>query len=152
MQNFLFNHCTALYAEDDPDHAELMRRAFERAGMENEVRIVPNVNEAVHYLLGEGQYADREKFPIPLMLLTDLKMPGKSGFQLIRWVRDHPEFKRMPVVVLTSSRHDPDIQRAYATGANSFLIKPPTVQKLSALIENLKSYWLHLDELPHASD
>lgn len=152
MQPFLYNHCLALYAEDDPDHAELMRRAFHRAGLEHELRIVPNANEAIHYLTGEGQYSDRERFPIPLMLLTDLKMPGKSGFQLIRWVRDHIEFKRIPVIVLTSSRHDPDIQRAYALGANSFLIKPPTVQKLTALIDNLNSFWLHLDELPHASD
>lgn len=152
MQNFSIHHCLALYAEDDENDAELMRRTFLRAGMENELRIVPNVNEAIHYLSGNGIFADREKFPTPLMLLTDLKMPGKSGFQLMRWVRDHPEFKRMPIVVLTSSRHDPDIQRAYATGANSFLIKPPTVQKLTALLENLNSYWLHLDEIPHASD
>jgi len=147
-----FNHCLALYAEDDSDHAFLMQRAFEKAGREGEVKIVPNVNEAIRYLSGEGQYADREKYPVPLMLLTDLKMPGKSGFQLMRWVREHPEFKRMPVVVLTASRHDPDIQRAYALGANSFLIKPPTPQKLNALIDNLNSFWLHLDELPHASD
>ncbi|MDB6025306.1 MAG: two-component system response regulator [Verrucomicrobiales bacterium] len=151
MQHF-FNHCLALYAEDDPDHSRLMERAFEKAGREGEVQIVPNANEAIHYLSAEGQYADREKFPIPLMLLTDLKMPGKSGFQLIRWVREHPEFKRMPVAVLTSSRHDPDIQRAYALGANSFLIKPPTAAKLTALIDNLNSFWLHLDEMPHASD
>jgi CheY-like chemotaxis protein len=152
MQNFLFNHCLALYAEDDEDHAELMRRAFERAGMESELRMVPSAEEAIRYLSGTGPYGDREKFPAPLMLMTDLKMPGKSGFQLMRWVREHPEHKRMPMVVLTSSRHDPDIQRAYAVGANSFLIKPPTVQKLTALIENLKSYWLHLDEQPHATD
>jgi len=151
MSHF-FNHCLALYAEDDPDHAFLMEHAFEKAGRGGEVQIVPNANEAIRYLSGEGQYADREKFPTPLMLLTDLKMPGKSGFQLIRWVREHPEFKRLPVVVLTSSRHDPDVQRAYALGANSFLIKPPTPQKLNALIENLNSFWLHLDELPHASD
>ncbi len=147
-----FNHCLALYAEDDPDHCALMQRAFDKAGIGPDLRIVNNVNEAISYLSGTGMYSDRERFPMPLMLLTDLKMPGKSGFQLIRWVREHPEFKPMPVVVLTSSRHDPDIERAYALGANSFLIKPPTLPKLTALIENLNSYWLHLDELPHSSD
>jgi CheY-like chemotaxis protein len=147
-----FNHCLALYAEDNEDHAMLMLRAFEKAGRDGDVRVVKDATEAIKYLLGEGIYADRSRFPLPLMLLTDLKMPGKSGFQLIKWVRDHTEFKRMPVVVLTSSRHDPEIQRAYALGANSFLIKPPTVQKLAALIDNLNSFWMHLDELPHASD
>ena len=152
MHNFSTRHIIALYAEDNPCDAELMQRTFFKAGMDNDLQIVRDGAEAIDYLSGTGKYSDREKYPIPLMLLTDLKMPIKSGFQLIHWVRDHPEFTRMPVVVLTVSRHDPDIQRAYRLGANSFLIKPPTVAKLNALMNNLNSYWLHLHEMPQASD
>lgn len=147
-----FPNCLALYAEDNPYDAELMQRTFVKAGMDRELQIVPDGVEAVNYLTGSGKYGDRGQFPMPLMLLTDLKMPRKTGFQLIHWVRAHPEFKRMPVVVLTVSREDPDIQKAYKLGANSFLIKPPTLQKISALIQNLNSFWLHLDAAPQASD
>ncbi len=147
-----FGQCLALYAEDNPYDAELMQRTFAKGGMAGDLQIVTDGSVAIEYLSGTGQYSDREKFPLPMMLLTDLKMPIKTGFQLIHWVRHHPEFKSMPVVVLTASRHDPDIQRAYRLGANSFLIKPPTLPKLNALLNNLNSYWLHLHELPHATD
>jgi CheY-like chemotaxis protein len=104
--------------------------------------------EAVEYLRGDGPFADREKHPLPDLLLLDLKMPRKNGFEVLEWVRQQPGLKRLPVVVLTSSMQDLDINRAYELGANTYLVKPANYEALVDLVKTLIQYWLTLAITP----
>jgi CheY-like chemotaxis protein len=137
-----------LLAEDNEDHISLIRRAFERGGLCNPLFVVRNGEEAVAYLKGEGKFANRSEFPLPSLLLLDLKMPIKTGFDVLEWVRAHPVFSRLRVVVLTTSEEPKDINRAYQMGANSFLVKPVNIEDFFRLTEAIKGYWLWLSETP----
>ena len=137
-----------LLAEDDPNDVLLIQRAFEKTNIANPIQVVRDGEEAVAYLSGEGQFADRDRHPLPLLLLMDLKMPRKSGLEVLEWVRRQPGLKRLPVVVLTSSNQSPDINRAYDLGANSYLVKPAGFDSLLDLVKNLDMYWLILNEKP----
>ena len=103
-----------LLAEDEQNDVFLIRRAFQKAQLLNPIRVVSDGHEAISYLRGDGKYADREQFPLPTLVLLDLKMPRLGGFDVIAWVRQQPGLKRLPLVVLTSSKEGPDINRAYA--------------------------------------
>jgi CheY-like chemotaxis protein len=137
-----------LLAEDDPNDVLLIQRAFEKTNIANPIQVVRDGEEAVAYLSGERQFADRERHPLPLLLLMDLKMPRKSGLEVLEWVRRQPGLKRLPVVVLTSSNQSPDINRAYDLGANSYLVKPAGFDSLLELVKSLDVYWLILNEKP----
>src|ERR1051325_2285763 len=137
-----------LLAEDDPNDVLLIQRAFEKTTIPNPSQCVREGEEAVAYLSGERQFADRERHPLPLLLLMDLKRPGKSGLEVLEWVRRQPGLKRLPVVVLTSSNQSPDINRAYDLGANSYLVKPAGFDSLLELVKSLDVYWLILTEKP----
>src|SRR6202167_1044906 len=113
-----------LMADDDENDVFFMERAFDQAKVSTPLHRVKDGEEAVAYLKGVGNYADRVKFPLPHFLLLDLKMPRKNGFEVIQWVREQPGLKRLPIVVLTSSREDPDINRAYERGPNTYLVNP----------------------------
>ena len=136
---------TVLLAEDDPDDVLLTRLAFEKARLANPLQVVRDGVELLAYLQGEGQFSDRNKFPMPILLLLDLKMPRLNGFQVLEWLRNHPEHQSLSVAVMTSSDHDPDISRAYELGADSYLIKPPDAEALLALVQRLHAYWVILD-------
>jgi CheY-like chemotaxis protein len=133
---------TILLAEDNDDDAFLMSRAFRKAHLLNPVVRVRGGEEALAYLKGEGCYANRDRFPLPFLLLLDLKMPRVNGFDVLRWVRDQPDLKGMLVVILTSSTSEPDISRAYNLGANSYLTKPAGFDQLVQLLDRLQGYWL----------
>lgn len=137
---------TVLLAEDDPDDVLLTQIAFEKARLANPLQIVRDGEEALEYLGGEGKFANREKYPLPILLLLDLKMPKLNGFQVLEWLKSHPEIGHIPVAIMTSSDHDPDISRAYALGADSYLIKPPDAKALLALVQRLHAYWLIVNE------
>ena len=109
-----------LLAEDDPNDVLLIERAFQRTHVANSLQVVRDGEEALAYLSGQGPFADRERHPLPVLLLMDLKMPRKSGLEVLEWVRQQPGLKRLPIVVLTSSNQGPDINRAYELGANSY--------------------------------
>src|SRR5260221_1321895 len=96
---------TVLLAEDDPDDVLLTQIAFEKARLANPLQVVRDGEEAIAYLNGEGHFADRHRFPFPILLLLDLKMPKLNGFQVLEWLRQHPRLKRLPVAVMTSSDH-----------------------------------------------
>lgn len=104
---------TILLAEDDENDVFFMERAFKEAQIANPLIRVKDGEEAIAYLEGSGAYADRIQFPLPYLVLLDLKMPRKNGFEVISWVREQPCLKRLPLVVLTSSKEDPDVNRAY---------------------------------------
>ena len=139
---------TVLLCEDDPDDVLLTQIAFEKARLANPLQIVRDGEEAIAYFQGEGRFADRKRFPLPILLLLDLKMPKLDGFHVLQWLRKQSEVQRVPVAIMTSSDHDPDISRAYELGADSYLIKPPDAEALLALVQRLNAYWLILNE-PH---
>lgn len=136
---------TILFAEDDDSYAMLLKAACKNAMLTHTLHHVRDGAEAMEYLKGEGKYSDRSEFPIPCVVLVDLKMPKVNGFELLHWIRQHSEFSHLPVVVLTSSDEIRDIQQAYSHGANSFLVKPPNLEDLKEMMKMLDRYWLKLN-------
>jgi CheY-like chemotaxis protein len=137
-----------LLAEDDENHVYLIRRAFKKGGLLNPLYVVRDGEEAIAYLKGEGPFANRQEYPLPALMLLDLKMPRKNGFEVLEWIRQEPNFKRLRVVVLTSSEEIRDVNRAYELGANSFLVKPVDLQEFMRLTEAIHGYWLWLSSAP----
>jgi CheY-like chemotaxis protein len=137
-----------LLADDDENDVLLMRRAFNKAHLANSLHTVADGEEAIAYLEGQEKFADRGQFPLPGLLLLDLKMPRKNGFEVLRWIRSHPALKRMLVIILTSSKETRDINRAYELGANSYLVKPPDFQDLIKMIKSVEDYWIMLNQQP----
>jgi CheY-like chemotaxis protein len=129
-----------LVAEDDENDIALLRRAFHQASFENPLRVVHNGEEAIAYLKAQEPFADRIKNPSPALVLLDIKMPRKNGFDVLTWIREQPEFNHLPVVMLTSSQESSDINRAYALGANSYLVKPVSFVRLVDMLSRLKEY------------
>ena len=140
-----------LMAEDDDNDVFFVERALRQAQITHPVRRVRNGEEAIAYLRGDGQYRDRDQFPLPQFLLLDLKMPRKNGFEVIEWVRQQPGLKRLPIVVLTSSREDPDVNRAYELGANTYLVKPVKFENLVEMVKALNAFWLDFAQAPDTS-
>ena len=140
---------TILLAEDDPNDVFFMRRCFEKARVLNPLQVVGDGEQVVEYLLGQGPYADRTRHSFPLLLLLDLRMPRKNGFEVLEWLRQQPGLKRLRTVVLTSSHDGPDINRAYDLGANSYLGKPPGTEALMEMFDRLNSYWMVLNQPPN---
>jgi|SRR5205809_2369296 len=146
------NDCVILLAEDDPNDVLLIQRALQRSNIVNPLQVVRDGADAVAYLNGDLQYGDRERYPLPVLLLMDLKMPRKSGLEVLEWLRQQTGgLRRLPVVVLTSSNQSLDINRAYDLGANSYLVKPAGFDSLLELVKNLDMYWLILNEKPELS-
>ena len=113
-----------LLAEDREDDVIIVRKALLQAFIDNPLQVVRDGVEALSYLEGAGKFGDRSEFPLPGLLLIDLKMPRKDGFEVLQWVRSQPHFCKLPVIILTSSEELRDMKKAYQLGANSFLVKP----------------------------
>jgi CheY-like chemotaxis protein len=143
---------TILVVEDNPTDVILIRRAFEQAKLANPVQFVAHGDAAVDYLSGQGAYADRSKFPLPILMLLDLKLPRRSGLEVLKWLRSQENLKRLPVVVLTSSKEDRDINAAYDIGVNSYLVKPVEFPGLLEMLKAINLYWLMLNERPKLGD
>lgn len=134
-----------LLIEDSPDDAELIQYAFEKSGIQNPLNIVTDGDAAVDYIGRTGAYADRKGQPLPELILLDLKLPRRSGFEVLKFIREHEPTKHTPVVVLTSSGQDEDIHRSYEFGANSYLVKPIGGDALIEMARTLKAYWIKLN-------
>ena len=137
-----------LYAEDDPTDAIIFSMAFKRALLPAVLHIVDDGLAAVDWLGGKGQYSDREQFPEPDILILDLKMPKKNGFEVLQWVRSQADLRRLLVVVLTSSNLQADVDRAYESGANSYLVKPIEFNEMANMIQRFEAYWTELNRFP----
>lgn len=137
-----------LLVEDDTNDVLLIQRAFRRANVHLPITIVKDGDEAVNYLKGHGQYEDRIQYPIPTLILLDLKLPRRSGLEVLEWLRAQPVLRRIPVVVLTSSKENVDIDSAYEIGVNSYLVKPVTFASLEAMIAALNEYWVEVNHYP----
>jgi len=140
-----------LLAEDREDDILLIRRAFEKGDIRNPLYVVRDGEEVVAYLKGEGRYSNRAEYPLPDLLLLDLKMPGMDGFDVLRWLRQQSDFGSLRVVVLTSSDRIQDVNVAYHLGANSFLVKPMDFQNVIELSKVLRDYWLQISKAPETS-
>jgi CheY-like chemotaxis protein len=134
--------------EDIEDDILLLRLAFRTACVLNPVMAVRSGAEAIAYLVGDGEYQHRNEFPLPKLILLDLKMPGMDGFELLAWIRNRKEFAAIAIVVLTSSDAIQDVKRAYDLGANSFLVKETEFKRTVELSRLLRDYWLQLNWSP----
>jgi CheY-like chemotaxis protein len=141
-----------LLAEDDDNDALLMERAFVKAGWGIPLHRVGDGDEVIRYLKGQDHYSDSSKYPFPSLLLLDLRMPGKSGFDVLEWIRTQPQLESLLVVVLTSCQVPADVRRAYALGANMFLLKSAKFEGLVEHLRRLQSHWAFHQEasLPDA--
>ncbi|HEY6226981.1 MAG TPA: response regulator [Verrucomicrobiae bacterium] len=131
-----------LLIDDDPDDRFLVRRAFERLNIENPLIEVHDGEEAIAYLSGEGQFSDRRKYPFPGILLLDLQMPRIDGLELLNWIRLNLTVPNFLIIVLSRVDEIRQVNKAYALGANSFLIKPGSEEELRGLIASFRDYWI----------
>jgi CheY-like chemotaxis protein len=140
-----------LIAEDDPNHLELVRRALDQTGYGWPVHCVKDGEETIAYLAGTGRFGNREEFPLPNILLLDLKMPGRDGFEVLKWIEDQRiislSLKEMRVVVLTASDEIRDVNRAYQLGAASFIVKPVDFSEFREMVASMLRYWTAMNVL-----
>jgi CheY-like chemotaxis protein len=130
-----------LLAEDDENDIMLFTRAIKSVGMAYEINSVRDGQNAIDYLQRTGPYEDKKKFPFPRFLILDLKMPRKSGFEVLEWLQEHPECKVIPTIVFSSSKIAEDIKRVYQLGANSYFTKPNDYEELKTIFRLMLGYW-----------
>ncbi len=133
------NNHTILLVEDDHNDVLLIKRAFQKVKIANPIIVLNDGEQAISYLAGREPYIER---PLPVLILLDLKLPRKSGHEVLEWLRQQQTLKRLPVVVLTASSESSDINRAYDLGANSYLVKPVTFDALVEMVKTLNLYWM----------
>lgn len=137
-----------LLVEDRADDIFLVQKALAKAKVPNPFLVVRDGEEALAYLNGVGKYSNRSEFPLPDIMLLDLKLPRMDGFEVLSAVRSQPSFKALRIIVLTSSQDLQDVNRAYDLGANSFLVKPLEFENYPAMLRTLASFWLHHSRSP----
>ncbi len=140
-----------LLAEDNPDDVLLIRRAFQKAKILNALHVATGGEEAIEYLSGQGRYVARAEYPLPSLVLLDIKMPRVDGFEVLKWIRRQPGLRGMRVVMLTSSDEMRDVNTAYQLGANSFLVKPVDFERFVEITQAISGYWLWMDKAPDVS-
>ena len=143
--------CTILIVDDDENDIFFVKRAFTDINVHCGFQVLTNGQEVVDYLDGTGEYANRERYPLPMMILMDLKMPIMDGFQVLAWLRRREGIKVIPTVVFSSSDLPQDITRAYELGANSFMTKSVTYDGLLVKLQTLSQYWLEHCKHPQVS-
>lgn len=139
---------TILMADDDADDRQLTREALEDARLINDIRFVENGEELLDYLRRQGKYAPPTESPRPGLILLDLNMPRKDGRTVLKELKQDPDLRTIPVVVLTTSKSDEDIYRSYDLGVNSYIVKPVTFEALVDILQTLEKYWFEIVELP----
>lgn len=135
-----------LLVEDNPSDVELTIRAFEKSRIANELIVAEDGQEALDYLAGRGKWQGRDIYDLPALTLLDLKLPKVSGHDVLRAIRGEPRTRRMPVVILTSSREEQDVAMGYDLGVNSYICKPVDFKQFAGATESLGLYWLLLNE------
>lgn len=140
-----------LLVEDREDDVYIIRKAFFTSGLNNPLYVVNDGEQAVAYLMGDAPYSNRSEYPLPDIILLDLKMPRLDGFEVLTWIRKQPGIRGLPVIVLTSSEDLRDVNRAYALGANSFLVKPLDFENSLSLLRMVEKYWIRSCKLPEGS-
>jgi len=131
-----------LYVEDDDNDVLLMRRAWARVEVQNPLQVVSDGREAIAYLSGEGQYANRVERPMPCLVLLDLKIPKLTGLGVLRWIRSQPEHVALRVIVFSSSKQPHDVNAAHTIRIDAYFVKPGPFNEWVAMVDNLNVYWL----------
>lgn len=139
---------TILVVDDDPADQFLVQEAMKSSNLNCNLRLVSDGDEALDYLFGRGRYGDRTRAPRPDLILLDLNMPRFSGRQVARAIKNNPYLKKIPLVVLTTSSQEEDIEELYAIGVNSYLQKPTNFDEFTAALRDLSSFWLERASLP----
>ena len=139
---------TILLVEDNEDDVLFLRRAMKLAGILHPLQVVRDGRQAIDYLEGSGAYKNRAEFPLPCLVLLDLKLPRVMGLDVLHWIRQQSRLEPLPIIVFTSSQEENDIQRAYRLGANSYLVKPSSADKLLELVKTFGIYWLQHNTPP----
>lgn len=137
-----------LLVEDNRMDVELTLDAFREVRLKNTIQVASNGQEALDYVFGRGKYADRNAYPMPNLILLDLKLPGIDGFEVLRQIKGTPFLKRLPVVILTSSKEEGDRALSYDIGANSYLVKPVSFEGFLNVVKQIEGYWLSLNVAP----
>jgi len=133
---------TVLLVEDDLNEIFLVKRAFKMARLQNRLQVVTDGQDAINYLSGEGKFADRAVYPLPGLIVMDIRMPRRSGFDVLEWVKgDGRPLRRIPVVIVSSSNSPEDINRAYELGANAYMVKPVDFKSVEHLFSSITHYW-----------
>lgn len=151
LLEFMNENRAILLVDDSENDICLVRVAFDNAGITNPIHEVHNGDEAVAYLQGEPPFEDRSRFPLPALMLLDLNMPTRNGFQVLEWLRAQPGLKRINVVIFTASLREEDVDRAFDLGANSFLVKPSSIEGLTAICRCLRD-WMGCTHFPQLVD
>jgi len=137
-----------LLVEDNAMDVELILDAFKEARLNNEIFVARNGKEALQYMFGEGAYADRKQYPLPDIVLLDLNMPGVDGHEVLKRIKSTEKLKRLPVIILTSSKDEGDRAMSYDNGANSYLVKPVSFGSFLNVVKQVSEYWLTLNIKP----
>src|SRR5258706_984181 len=143
------NRLKILIAEDSEVDIFLLKRGFEKTGAHFNAQFVMDGQAAVDYLLGADEFANRERYPLPSLIVLDLKMPRLNGLDVLKWLKAQPDLHAMPVVMFSSSDDDRDVMRAYSLGASSYLMKPTDLDRLSELVISVDRYWREFCKLPN---
>lgn len=138
----------ALVVEDDDADFQLCEAAFRRTPGDIQLHRVDDGESAIAYLAGEGDFSDRMRFPLPHLVLLDIKLPRRSGLEVLQWMRRQPGLCRLPVIMLSSSRHSVDVNRAYDYGASAYCSKPETMKELTEMLGAVKYIWTRWIEFP----
>ena len=137
-----------LMADDDPDDCLMAKEALEESRLCNEISFVEDGEELIDYLSHRGKYTDLSTSPRPDLILLDLNMPRKDGREVLQEIKANPELRRIPIVVLTTSKSDEDIHKTYDLGVNSYIVKPVSFQGLVEVMKSLRKYWFEIVKLP----
>jgi two-component system response regulator len=148
MENF--NAVEILIVEDNPQDAELTLRALRKQNLANQIYVVEDGAEALDFIFCKGKYADRDFSKPPKVIFLDLKLPKVSGLEVLQEIKTNPLTKSLPVVVVSSSREDPDIKKAYELGVNSYVVKPVNFDDFLSAMSHTGLYWLLVNEGPKA--
>lgn len=137
-----------LLVEDNAMDVELILDAFKEVRLDNKIQIARNGTEALQYMFGEGKFANRKQYPLPDIVLLDLNMPGVDGHEVLRRIKTAEKLKRLPVIILTSSKDEGDRAMSYDNGANSYLVKPVSFDSFLEVVKKIYEYWLTLNIKP----
>src|ERR1051325_2505074 len=141
---------TILQVEDDANDVFFLQKAMKKVGVVNPIQVASDGQQAIDYLRGDGKFADRLQFPLPCLVLLDLKLPHVMGLDVLKWIRQQPG-PAIVVVMLTASGEDADIAAAYRIGPNGFLVKPSEASKLEEMVKAIRDFWLTHNTLPQES-
>lgn len=141
----VFTTQTILLVEDEENDVVFMEMALEKAGLADAFQVAEDGEEAINYLSGQGEFADRARFPLPALIFLDLKLPKVMGMDVLKWIRNQSALDTMVVIMLTSSQQRSDIRMACSLGANSYLVKPLNPLALGEIVDLVKRYWLKLN-------